>query len=193
MKKDKEDMSRAIDEIWALFRETDQRLDQRFKETDQRFKETDKQFKELGKQIGGLGKKFGGFTEGLIFPSMQRILMERFKLDRVTQRVLVRKNGESMELDALAYSVDGTNEVYVVEVKSRLRDDDLEDIMKDLNRFTYFFPEHKDKALYGIVAAVDIPEHLRKKVLKTGLYLALIRDDTFCLDVPEGFKAKRFS
>jgi len=207
----KEDMEDAIKEIWELFRETDrrfketekrfketdQRLDQRFQETDQRleqkFKKTDHQLKELGKQIGGLGRKFGGFTEGMAFPSMRRILMERFKAEYVSPRVLVRKNGEMMELDVLAYTNGDLNQVYVVEVKSRLKDEDIQDMLRDLNRFPKFFPQHKDRALYGIIAGVDVTDAIRKKVLDTGLYLATIRDDTFHLEVPKGFKAKRFN
>ena len=188
-----EELEKSIKDIWALFRETDRRLDQRFQETDQRFKETHKQLKELSKQIGGLGNKFGGFTEGMAYPSMKRILQERFKMEYVSPRVEVRKNGESIELDVLAYSNEETKEAYIVEVKSRLREEHLKEILRDLERFPRFFPEHKDKALYGIIAAVDVPGQMKKKVIKSGLYLAAIRDDTFCLDVPEDFKPKRFN
>lgn len=199
-----EELEKSIKDIWDLFRETDRRLDQRFKETDQRLdqrfqetyqrsKETDKQLKELSKQIGGLGNKFGGFTEGMAYPSMKRILQERFKMEYVSPRVEVRKNGESIELDVLAYSNEETKEVYIVEVKSRLREEHLKEIFRDLERFPHFFPEHKDKALYGVIAAVDVSEQMKRKVLKSGLYLAVIRDDTFHLDVPADFKPKRFN
>lgn len=183
------DNDKAIAEIWAMFRETAER----FKETDKKFKETDKQLKEVSKQIGGLGNKFGGFTEGMAFPSMRRILMEKFQMDTVSPRVISRRNGEMMELDVLAYADRQINAVYVVEVKSRLRMEDLTDILEHLNRFPEFFPEHNNKVLYGIVAAVDVPEQMKKKVLNAGLYLAMIRDDTFELDVPEGFQPKRFN
>ena len=213
---------KAIKEIWAIFqeiaerfketdkrfketdrrlderfKETDRRLDERFKETDRRFderlKKTDRQLKELGKQIGGLGNKFGGFTEGMAFPSMKRILRERFKMENIAPTVEARKNGESIELDVLAYSNEDMKEVYVVEVKSRLKEEHIQEMIKALKRFPHFFPEHKDKALYGILAAVDVSDQMKKRVLDAGLYLAVIRDDTFCLDVPEGFMAKRFN
>ena len=53
-------------------------------------KETDRQIKELGKQIGGLGEKFGSFTEGMAFPSMKRVLRERFGMEFVSPRVVKR-------------------------------------------------------------------------------------------------------
>ena len=44
-------------------------------------KDTDNQLKESGKQIGGLGDKFGSFTEGMAFPSLEKMLRERFGMD----------------------------------------------------------------------------------------------------------------
>lgn len=200
-------LEQSIAEIWAIFRETGRRFketEERFKETaeqfketdkriDQRTKETDQQLKELGKQIGGLGNKIGSFTEGMVFPSMQRILTEQFKMEFVGPRIRVRKKGETIELDVLAYANSGIDEVFVVEVKSHLREDHLQEMLKNLARFPRFFPEHKDKALYGIIAAVDVPDEVKQRVLNAGIYLALIKDDTFCLDIPEGFEAKRFN
>lgn len=66
-------------------------------------------------------------------------------------------------------------------------------ILCNPEKISSLFSEHKDKALYGIIAAVDVSESMKKKVLKSGLYLAVIRDDTFCLDGPADFKPKRFN
>jgi RecB family endonuclease NucS len=95
----------------------------------------------------------------------------------------------TFEADILGYSEE---KVYMVEVKSILKNDHIGEMLENLKRFPKFFPEHKDKALYGIMAAVDIAEHLKKKVIKEGIYMAIIREDTFCIEVPEGFKPKRF-
>ncbi len=59
--------------------------------------------------------------------------------------------------------------------------------------FPKFFPEHKDKELRGLVAAVDLPQQLAQRVLRVGLYLARIRDDTFVLDVPDDFEPRSFN
>ena len=165
-------------------------------ETDRQLKETDRQLKkyiqELGKQIGGLGEKFGGFTEGMAFPSMKKILQERFGMNVVSPNVSVRKNGRSMELDVLALSNADINEIYVVEVKSHLKEDGLEQMLTILRDFRYFFPDHDDKKVYGILAAVHIPQAIRERVLRAGIYLACIHDDNFQLAVPEGFQPRAF-
>lgn len=152
----------------------------------------DKQIEELGKQLGGLGAKFGGFTEGMAFPSMQKILRERFGMNTVSVRNIARKDGRSLEIDVLAYSNADINEVYVVEVKSHLREDGIQQMLRILREFHDFYPVHEDKKVYGILAAVDIPEHLEKRVLAEGIYLARIHDDTFEITVPDSFRPRAY-
>ena len=160
------------------------------KETDRRLS---KQLRELGKQIGGLGQKFGSFTEGLALPSMEKILRQRFRMTHVAPRVRVKKGRKNLELDVLAYSNTDVNKVFVVEVKSHLREEGLEQILQVLRVFFDFFPEHKDKTLHGILATVDAPENLLRKVREAGIYTAQIRDDNFLLTVPKSFKPTPFT
>lgn len=155
-------------------------------------KETDQQLKELGKQIGGLGEKFGSFTEGLALPSMAKILSERFGMEVISPSVRVKKQGEAREIDVLAYANSDINEAYVVEVKSHAREEAVDQLRKILERFRRFFPEHKDKAVYGILAAVDLSDELRERILKAGFYVARIHDSVFELDVPANFKPKAY-
>ena len=194
-----EELKQLVASLAIAQQETDRQFketDQRFKETDKQLKElgkqTDKQLKELGKQIGGLGKKFGSFTEGLALPSMTKILKERFKMEVISPSVRVSKNGMDAEIDVLAYANSAVNEAYVVEVKSHLREEGIAQLSDIMANFRQLFPEHKDKKLYGIIAAVDISEALKQRVLAAGFYVARIKDDTFSLDTPENFRAKSF-
>jgi hypothetical protein len=173
-------------------RESQAKTDRQIAKTDRQIAKTDRQIEELGKQLGGLGQKFGGFTEGMAFPSMQKILRERFGMDVVSVRNIARKNGRSLEIDVLAYANREVNEVYVVEVKSHLREDGLQQMLRILREFHEFYPGHEDKRVYGILAAVDVPEDLRERVLSQGIYLANIHDDTFEIRVPETFQPRSF-
>lgn len=149
--------------------------------------------RELGKQIGGLGNKLGSLTEGLALPSMEKILRQRFGMEVISPSVRISKDGEDVEIDVMAYANGAINSVYVVEVKSHLREEAIERLLGILRRFPKFFPEHRNKKLYGILAAVDIPKELSSKVLAQGLYLARIHDDVFDLETPDGFQGKCFS
>lgn len=169
--------------------------EERLRDVEERRREaakTEQFLRELGRQLGGLGDKFGSFTEGMAFPSMRKLLEERFHMNAIAPRFRVRKGGRTLELDVLAYSNADIDEVYVVEVKSHLREDGLEQMKKILREFRDFFPEHADKKVFGILAAVDAPEDVRAKVLREGIYLARIHDEEFELDVPKDFKPRAF-
>ena len=183
----------TLEDIWALFRETDRKIKDLAEESKERQRETDRQLRELGKQIGGLGNKFGSFTEGLALPSMEKILRCRFGVDTVAPSVRVSRGGRHLELDVLAYANGAVNAAYVVEVKSHLREEHIQQLLEILEQFADWFPEHRGKQLYGILAAVHIPQALRPRVLEQGLYLAHIHDDLFELEIPDDFQPHRFN
>ena len=164
-------------------------LDKAIKETDKAIKETDKAIKELSKQIGGIANKFGSFTEGLALPSMTKILSEKFGMTTINPSVRVKdKNGNEQEIDVLAYANGEINTAIIVEVKSHLREESIEQLLKQCRSFRVLFPELADKKLYGILAAVDASQQLQRKVLDQGLYFAKIHDEQFSLCVPKDFK-----
>ena len=163
------------------------------KETDRQFKETDRRLTLLSEQIGGLGNKFGSFTEGLAYPALYRILTEDFHLDTVAYRVRQRRNGTEQEFDMVGSSNGANQRVVLVEIKSHLTEAELKKFEKKLAEFLRFFPEHRGKALYGLIAAVDVARGLEARAARRGLYLALAHDGTFALTSPAHFKAKSFS
>ena len=80
-------------------------------------------------------------------------------------------------LDVLAYAKSECNATYIVEIKSHLRPDGIEQLQNILEQFRHFFPEHADKALYGILAVVDAPDYLWQEALSAGIFMAGIDDD----------------
>jgi hypothetical protein len=193
------ELATSQSELTAAQKETDLQLkevSQAQKATDRQLKElgkqTDRQLKELGKQIGGLGAKFGSFTEGLALPSMEKILRQRFGMEVVSPSVRVSKDGKHVEIDVLAYTNGNLNTAYIVEVKSHAREESITQLKSILQRFRTFFPEHKDKQLYGILAAVDMSPDLREKTLQEGFYVARIHDQVFELDTPENFQPQSY-
>jgi hypothetical protein len=185
-----------LKEVSQAQKETDRQLKELGQQTDRQLKElgkqTDRQLKELGKQIGGLGAKFGSFTEGLALPSIEKILRQRFGMETTSPSVRVSKGGQHIEIDVLAYANGELNTAYIVEVKSHAREESITQLKSILQRFRAFFPEHKDKQLYGILAAVDMSPDLREKTLQEGFYVARIHDQVFELDIPENFQPQRY-
>ncbi|MFM6900562.1 MAG: DUF3782 domain-containing protein [Microcystis panniformis] len=189
------ELATAQAELTAAQKETDllfKEVSQQQKETERRQQETDRQLKELGRQIGGLGAKFGSFTEGLALPSMEKILRQRFGMEVISPSVRVSKDGKHLEIDVLAYTNGELNTAYIVEVKSHAREESITQLKSILQRFRSFFPEHKDKKLYGILASVDLSNELREKILEEGFYVARIHDQVFELDIPDNFQPQTY-
>ncbi|MCK5720266.1 MAG: hypothetical protein KAH84_10015 [Thiomargarita sp.] len=194
-------MSKEADERFKesneRFDKTDKLIDKMAKESNERFDKTDKLIskisKELGKQIGGLGNKFGSFTEGMAFPSMSKVLKEHFNMEVVSTRVKAEHGNKKLELDVLAYANGKLNTAFIVEVKSHVKQDDLQQLLKILANFSKVFPEHAAKLLYAILAYVDMLDNVKEKILEHGIYLARINDEHFKLQIPDNFQVQSFN
>ncbi len=182
-----------IRELRAGQAETSEQIRELQAETSENIRELRASQKRTDKQLGELGNRFGGFTEGMAMPSVREILYERFGVDTVVTDARARRNGHSLQIDAVGITNGGANEVYLVEIKSRLREESLQQILKHLGSFASFFPDHRGKTLYGILAAVDVPDELEKRILSQGIYLAKIHGDLFELVTPEGFQPRGFA
>jgi hypothetical protein len=172
----------SIDDIRQILRELAQSK-----------KETDRITQQNAKLIGDLGNKFGSFTEGMAFPSMEKVLRERFSMTTVATRYKSRRGGDTIEIDVLGIANSEVNTVIVVEVKSHLKSRDIDQMLKILARFPEFSPEQKGKKLYGIIAFVEASDNVIEEAKKAGLYVARIHDELFDLLPPDGFLPKDFS
>lgn len=191
-------------EVDHRLQESKLEVDRQFKETDRQIQaterqlresklEVDRQLKELRVEIGGIGNKFGSFTEGMALPAIEKILHDEFGLARFHPNAKSLKGDRTLEIDVLGYSNGTTNQVVIVEVKSHLRLRDIKQVLQILKEFPEFFPEHADKKLYGMIAAVAVNKETRQQVIEAGLYLGRIHDDQFKLTVPHDFIPKCFS
>lgn len=140
-----------VQEIWKLFKETSQEI------------------KEIGKRVDGLTSKWGRFVEGLLVPAVERLFKERgISVEKVTQRVKINKNGDTMEIDVMVI-----NREYVVpvEAKSTLAVENVNEHLERLARFKSFFPEYADRKVIGAVAGIVIDEAADRYACKKGLFV----------------------
>lgn len=185
-----EELKALVASLAVSQKETDRQI----METNRQINETDRevkgQLKELGRQIGGLGSKFGTFTEGLMWPSLTRMLFDRSGCDTVSPTTLKRRqsDGSELEVDVLGYSNGTANRVVVVEIKSQVTERDLDQFESILRRFGEYFPEHKGKTVEGVVAALGIKTPMSEAVSRRGLHLARASNESFALADPVGFQ-----
>ena len=154
--------------------------------------DTDRVFRELRETMARLEDKIGSSTDGLALPSMTEVLFRDFNMSTTTPRMRCFNDGKSLEVGVVAWSRAPTGDAMIVHVVRRLGEDDLDRFLKKLRNFRDLATDYAQRKVYGILAAVDIPDELREKVLCEGIYLARIHDDQFELQVPEGFQARAF-
>lgn len=164
------------------------------KETALQMKETDRRLNELGKQIGGLGNKFGSFAEDMGIRSIEKILREKFGMNHsIAPRMRVRRNGSEEDYDVLAYTVEAPPRGMIVEIKSKLREEDILQMKRKMENVFKTMPEHSDKTFQGMIVCVSGTPELKKRVIENGWHLAHIGDDIFELETPPGFVPKTYS
>jgi ElaB/YqjD/DUF883 family membrane-anchored ribosome-binding protein len=188
------------------FKETERVLKETFKETDQKFKETDQKFKEtsqlikessnkadkyLGK-INELDRNWGKLVESLVAPSIvKQFQKENFEIDGMSQRMMRRKAGKTLEIDAL---LTNSHIVIPVEVKTTLNVNAVDEhIQKHLIPFKHFFPEYHNKIVYGAVAYIHVEENADRYAYKKGLYVLTFGDnDMVVIKNDKNFKPAEF-
>ncbi len=161
--------------------------------SDAEFRKTERQIRLTNKQLGDFGNRWGEYTEAMAQASLEKILKQRFGLNVLAKNVKTAQGGDSFEVDFLAYSNGGKNEAFVVEIKSKFGEDQFQQVLQTLRAFPRFFPEHAGKKLYGLVAAVSVPEPMRNRLSKEGIYLAVLGDEVFKLATPKTFTPRQFN
>ncbi len=143
-------------------------------------KENAEQQKKTDKQIGGLGNKFGDYTEAMARPAIRRILEERFHAHYLGPvRFKSTNEVEAVEVDAWGLSRNGTGTAYLVEIKSKFRDEHITQVWKQVERFRIHYSEIWGRPVYPMLAVVDISDKGRKKVWNAGIHLIEINDGVF--------------
>lgn len=155
--------------------------------------ETSEEIAQVNKQLRGLFNKWGDFDESMALESIKRILLNKFKIPTTSQNFSKRINGESIEIDVFGYENSTINTAVVVEIKSHLREDAVEQLENTMTNFPKFFPDHANKKLFGIIACVHAPENIKNILRKKGIYLAVLNEDVFELYPFKAFTPKDFS
>ena len=179
-----QEVERAIQELWALFEETDKK----FKETDKKIEQTSREVAETTRNVNALTGKWGKFVEGLVAPGAVRMFKERgIEVKETYTRAESHRNGKKMEIDVLV-----VNETCVVaiEVKSTLKVEDVDDHLEKLRRFREFFPRFQDKKVVGAVAGIAIEEASDRYAYRQGLFVIGQMGETVNILNDEKFEPK---
>jgi hypothetical protein len=172
--------------------EADRKFQEQRAENERFFKaqrqETDRRFKQVNDQLGKLGNRLGEFVEGLVKPAVVRLFRERgIEVHEVYPEVEVNRADGGIEIDLLVVN---DTEAVLVEVKSKLKDSDVNDHLERLAKFKRLLPRYADVRAMGAVAAMVIPESVARYAERQGFFvLAQSGDDVVILN-PATFQPK---
>ncbi len=184
---DSQAIEQGFNKVWRMFEETDRRLEKNFQETDRRFRQTDANFDKYFGKLKEMDRNWGKLVEALIKPSVGRQFRKwGIPVSGSGQREEVHKGGETMEIDILLKNTDA---LIAVEVKTTLRVENVDEhIEKRLKPFKRFFPEYRDRKVYGAVAYIHLEENADRYAYKKGLFvLTFTTGDTVAIQNDERF------
>jgi len=162
-------------EIQSLRREMKE-----FKDEMKEFKNRmDKEVKRINKHWGELANKMGTIVEDIIFPATRLVIRKYFECDPIDLMMNVerKRNGRREEFDVVAVCED---KVFLIEVKSTLRQEYIVQVKEKAKRFKELFPEYNDKELILILGTLSIKRELLNQLTKEGIYGMAYRE---CMDI----------
>ncbi|MDI6802142.1 MAG: hypothetical protein QMD01_08875 [Thermodesulfovibrionales bacterium] len=132
--------------------------------------EMKEEMKNKNREWSNLAKKMGTIVEDLIAPALRPVLGKYFECEvkMEGQRMFRRKAGEDYEVDAVAACED---KVFMIEVKSTPKVNDIEAIEEKSRRFFEFFPEHNGKELIVIFGSISFAENVIHNASRKNIYV----------------------
>ena len=192
----------TIDDIYALFRTSQEELREDFRisreesdrllaaskaVSDRSMEELRRFVAETTRAVNGLTSRWGRFVEEVVEPAVVEMFQERgIDVKEKHPRVSVKRENVAMEIDILVVD---TTDVVLVECKSRLSKDDVDEFVEKLEKFKLAFPGYKNYQAYGAVAGIEINEGVDRYAYQKGLFVIRPSGDTVEIINDKKFKA----
>ncbi|WP_258008131.1 hypothetical protein, partial [Cylindrospermopsis raciborskii] len=171
------------------FQETERLLREQSQETDRKFQETDRLLREESKrvnnQIGQLGNRLGEFVESQVRPAAVKLFQERgIAVKEIASNTYIQTGKEGLEIDLLVIN---SSDIILIEAKSKVSEDDVNEHLERLSKFKRFFPRYESYRVLGAVAGMVIPLDVSRYAYRKGLFaigqsgdnLVILNDDKF--------------
>ena len=173
IQKDTENLKREMKE----FKDAIQRYIENLERKPKEFKDETKDFKDemreeakrMKRQWAELANKMGTIVEDIVFPATRPVIRKYFKCDPPDLMMNVeRKRGKKREeFDVIAICED---KVFLIEVKSTLRQEHVGYIKEKAERFRELFPEYRNKDIVLILASLSIKKEVLNKLTRERIY-----------------------
>ena len=181
-------MKESKAEFDQRFQESKAEADRRGAEIDRRLAKLEKTVERTSQAVDALTTRWGRFVESLVEPAVLQLFQARgIEVKEVHPRVHTKREGLAMEIDILA--VDDTDLV-LVECKSRLSQDDVNEFLEKLERFKQAFPHYASYNAYGAVAGIEVNEGVDRYAYRRGLFVIKPAGDSVAIVNDPGFRPR---
>ncbi len=140
--------------------------------------------KEMDKRWGDLSNKMGTLVEDMVVPNISWITREYFGDEDFNffavrvEKKNVRNPGRKKEFDVIAVS---DKNFFVNETKSNPRPEYPGEFADKLRQIQDYFPESEGKNIIPIFSSLYIPENIKKRLTRLGIYAMGMREGTMDL------------
>ena len=200
----------TLEDIFQIFQRSQEEADRRFAEADRRAAEAqaeaerraaewerefaayraenDRIIKRLEKSMDGLTSRWGRFVENIVAPAVLRLFQARgFQVQEVHQRMRSGRGSRNLEIDIFVVDDDVA---IVVEVKSRLTQKEVQQVLNTLSHFKTAFPHYANYRIYGAVAAIEIDKDVDTYAYNQGLFVIKQSGDSVKISNKDGFEPR---
>ena len=159
--------------------------DIRAAENDRTMKQLERTVAQTSREVANLTTRWGRFVEELVRPAVIRMFRDR-GIDINQTSLRVKSESVKIEIDILGVNGDV---VVAVECKSRLSQDDVDEMCDRLRKFKSAFPQYANYQIYGAVAGIEINESVDIYAYRKGHYVIRTSGDSVEIANDEKFKA----
>ncbi|MHB1664741.1 MAG: NERD domain-containing protein [bacterium] len=140
--------------------------------------ENREEHKKLNQEFGRLSNKMGTIVEDIIYPAARPLISRYFNveinnIDIYSNVSKKNEDGEREEFDIIAVTSD---KVFLIEVKSTMRDSYINDFKEKTERFFKFFPEYQNRKLIPIMASLSIQPNTVHMLTLNNMYAMAYRE-----------------
>ena len=188
----------TLDDVWRLFKASDEKLTRLNQETAEQIKasdekltrlnqetaeqikandviairrhaETEAALRELSRRMGHFSNQVGEFAEELVVPAAKRLFAARgIPVHTVARNVQGERDGRAAEIDILVVN---TDHVVAIEVKTRPRIAHVDEHLERLAVFKMIFPEYGARKLLGALAGIIFDTNVARYAYQKGLFV----------------------
>ncbi len=204
----------SLEEMWRFLQQSSMDFDRRMKESkatfDKQMQESkalaeqrataaeksridfDKRMKELSKQLGGHANRLGEFVQEMVRPAVVRLFQERgLPVHQVSSNMKgFDDNGKiGIEIDLIVVN---TETLILVECKSKLTNEGVNEHLVRLAAFKQYFPIYDKYTVLGAVAGIVMPDNVSDYAKSQGLFVLAQSGDSIEIRNTDTFEPKEW-